>query len=206
MVEKYIKEYCEGFDFKPYKKHSEKVCDIIIESDISLFFEGINRRTKSHVVFRKDNAVYECDRVNTENLKISLITVNGKKCLCFSKSLYGFVFLNIDNLQVEFEYFPENVFNNEESFIVVEARNLGNLIIFDGCYWACPYGIYAYDYVNKRFFNLTGEYGLVYDVEGNILDGILTITGRSDHNKHIEVSLSEQDVQKLIDKKGTKDF
>lgn len=75
MIDRYIEEYCRGFDFKPYEKQSQEICGITIENDIMLFSEGINRRTRSHAVFKKGNMVYECDRVDTEIPIISLITV-----------------------------------------------------------------------------------------------------------------------------------
>lgn len=206
MIDEYIKKYRADFDFVFCEKRTENIHGITVESDIFIFSKGIQRRTVSHFVFRKEGAVYECDCADIEFPNISLITVNGKKCLCFSKTLYGFVFLNTENLQVEYEYFPEKVFDDEESFIVVEARNLGDLIIFDGCYWACPDGIYAYDHGSKRFFDLSGEYGFVYDIEHNIADGVLTLSGRALNEEEMKMTFSENDIKDLINKKGTLDF
>lgn len=206
MVEKYIKEYCKGFDFKPCEKRLEEICGITVESELFLYQEGINRRTRSHVTFKKDSLVYECDCVDIVFPRLSLITLSDKKYLCFSRCLYGFELLNIDTLQIEYEYFPQKVLNNEESFVVAEARNFGALIIFDGCYWAYPYGIYAYDHSSKSFFDLSGEYGLIYDVEGVISDEFLTLTGCSENNEPIKIQFTEQEVRELITQKGSKDF
>ena len=107
---------------------------------------------------------------------------------------------------MEYEYFPEKVLRGEESFIITEARNLGKLLIFDGCYWACPYGLFAYDHESRRFFPLSEEFGLIYDVEATINDGILTVTGRDLNNKERELSFSEQDVKALIDREGKYEF
>ena len=206
MVEKYINKYCEGFDFKPCEKHSEEICGITIESESFLYSEGINRRIKSHVSFKKDGMVYECDCADIKFPNISLITLYDKKYLCFSRCLYGFIFLNVDTLQVEYEYFPEKVLGDEESFIVTEAKNFGEFLIFDGCYWACPYGIYAYDHSSKKFADISGEYDLIYDVEVSISEGKLILTGRNKEEKQIEISITEKDIKDLIDTKGTLDF
>ena len=202
MIEEYIKIFCDGWAFEPYERRTAEIGGVTVESEVMIYSEGIHRRTKSHVIFKKSDKIYECDCVDLEIPFLSLITVEGKPCICFSKCLYGFTLLNVDSLEVEYEYFPEKVLNGEESFIITEAKNFGRLLILDGCYWACPYMVFAYDHNSRRFLPLSDRLGMMFDVNAVIDNQTLIVTGRDMNDAEISVTLTEQEVINMINESG----
>ena len=104
----------------------------------------------------------------------------------------------------EYEFFPEKVIEEQESFIICDAKMLGDIIIFDGCYWACPYSCVAYDHRSGLFVNISLEYGIgATDIESEIREDVLIIHGMDgDYSKAVTCD----DVRQLLKEKGNTDF
>ena len=84
------------------------------------------------------------------------------------------------------------------------AKMLGDIIIFDGCYWAYPYSCVAYDHRSGFFVNLSLEYGIGNThSESEIKDGglILHMDGGED-----DKLLTYDDICQLLKEKGSTDF
>ena len=145
MLNKYISEYINGFSFIPCGHISLEICDIKIEIDVMDYKDAFGYREKAHVILQKGNLKYESECVETHNWEYSFfcITLYERKFICFRKTLYGFTLLDTNTLLEEYDYFPAKVLDGKESFIIVDAKSFGNLIIFDGCYWACEYSYFA---------------------------------------------------------------
>ncbi len=208
LLNKYIADYVKGFTFTPSENITLEFSDIKADIAVMEYFDGLNRREKAHVILQKGEYKYEFDSVETYNGNTSFfnVTINGRSFILFRKTLYGFTLLDSDTLQEEYEYFPAKVLEGEESFIITDAKSFGNLIIFDGCYWACPYMFFAYDYSQKRFFNLSEEFGVYPEDKIIIKNDTLIISGLNEDEEPLEVTVTQDEIYSLLDQKGTFDF
>ena len=186
----------------------EEICGIQIVIDVMVYFDGYNRRQKADVVLKKGEHLYACECVDIHNWDrlFCAITLNNAKYLCFRKTLYGFTLLNADTLVEEYDYFPEKVINKEESFIFGDAASLGNILIFDGCYWADAYVYFAYDCSQKLFLNLSDEF-CVYAGNGGIHaeEDKLILTGENEASDYAEVTITREELSCLLKEKGVPD-
>ena len=114
--------------------------------------------------------------------------------------------INADTLSVEYEYFPESVTRGEESFIITDVKQLDNLLIFEGCYWACPYECFAFDYDKKMFLNVSKLYGLFSLEKTELRDGKLVIYTMDETGAEKQITVSKQAFIDGIEKHGKKDF
>lgn len=205
---KYISEYGVGFDFKPTEKISYELHGAKISLDVMLFQDLSNRRQKATAVIEKNGNKYECELVDSHNWSrvFSFITLNGKPYFCFRKTLYGFTLLNADTLVEEYDYFPENVIDGGESFIIVGVGIIGDIIIFDGCYWAYPYGWFAYDHTQKKFLNLNDEYGIRNNDKTEINGDTLRLIGTDEEFKPVEATATLDEIRRLLKDKGRSGF
>lgn len=207
MINKYIAEYSEDFKYEFSESLNYEICGIIAKVDVWEYNSNYNHREKAHVLLEKGDLKYECDcfdRHRWDNMFYPL-NMNGNAYLLFRKTLYGFTLLNTDTLTETCDYFPEIVLNGEESFIIVDAKMLGNVIIFDGCYWACPYACVAYDPQAKLFVNLSEEYGIADD-ETIINEDILVLRGTDCNWDKKEAVISKDEIQLLLNSKGESVF
>ena len=208
FTDKCILEYCENFAFR-YSEHiSTRVFNVEIDIDIFEYKEQHNYREKAHVAFKTGDLTYECDCCDEHNYENDFypIILNNQRLICFRKTLYGFTLINADTLTVEFEYFPEKVFNDEESFIIVNVKQLENLLIFEGCYWACPYECFAFDYEKKLFLNISKLCSVFFLDKTEVKDNKLTICGTDKSNLNKQIALSIQDIISAMDKHGNPNF
>ena len=196
LIEKYILEYSEGFNFNFSKHLSQRVFDVEIDVDIFEYNDQYNCREKAHAIFKKGDLMYECDFCDKHNYESDFypVTLNGQRFICFRKTLYGFTMLNADTLEVELEYFPEGVLDGEESFIVVDVKQLDNILIFDGCYWACPYECFAFDYDRKLFLNISKKYDLYSLDKTELQDNNLVLYGTDENDLEKQIVVSKQDI------------
>ncbi len=206
MLNKYIQDYSENFIFEPAESFSYEICGISVKIDVWDYNSSTDYREKAYIRLQKGNLKYECeciDRHAWDDMFYPL-NLNGKTYLCFRKTLYGFTFLDAETLVEEYDYFPEEVIGGHESFIIVDAKMLGDIIIFDGCYWACPYSCVAYDFRSGLFVNLSLEYGIgSADSESEIKDGALILHGADGaYNK----TVTHSDISRLLKEKGNTDF
>ncbi|MBQ1991317.1 MAG: hypothetical protein II233_00880 [Clostridia bacterium] len=208
MLDKYIADYIKGFTFTPSEHITLEISDIKADIATMEYFDGLNHREKAHVTLQKGNLKYEYDSVDMHNWDNNFfnITINERSFLCFRKTLYGFTLLDTATLLEEYEYFPSKVLNGEESFIITDVKTFGNLIIFDGCYWACPTMFFAYDYSQKRFINLSKELGVYPEKEITIKNDTLFLIGLNDDEEEVEATITQNEIYSLLEKKGALDF
>lgn len=203
MINKYIAEYSEDFKYEFSESLTYEICGISVKVDVWEYNSNYNYREKAHVLLEKGDLKYECeciDRHGWDNMFYPL-NINGKSYLCFRKTLYGFTFLDSETLVEEYDFFPEKVLGGEESFIIVDAKMLGDIIIFDGCYWACPYACIAYDHRAGVFVNLSEEYGITDD-EAVIYDDVLVLRGSDCNDNKKEATVSIDEIRLLLKNKG----
>lgn len=170
---------------------------------------GIDYREKATILLEKGDIRYSCECVDSHDWSnmFHLVTLHHKTYLCFRKTLYGFTLLNVDSLTEEYDYFPETVINGEESFIILGATSFHNIVIFNGCYWACPNSFFAYDHDRKLFLNLSDELGICTD-DGKLQaeEDTLVLTGENENGKNVEVTVTLEELCRLLKEKGTHDF
>ena len=208
LIEKYILEYSDGFNFVFSYHLSKRIFDVEIEIDIFEYSAQHTHREKAHATFRKGEFIYQCDFCDSHDYENGFysIMLGGQRFICFRKTLYGFTLLNIDTLSVEYEYFPEPVIHGEESFIITEVKQLDNLLIFEGCYWACPHECFAFDYDQKLFMNISKNYDL-YSLDKTELQGNnLVLYGTDENNLEKQIIVSKQDIFISITEYGNIDF
>ena len=107
---------------------------------------------------------------------------------------------------MEFEYFPECVLDGEESFIVVDVKQLDNLLIFEGCYWACPYECFAFDYDKKLFLNVSELCGLTSLDETAIQDNKLILYGTDPKDANVQCVVTAEDLRIALTQHGKTDM
>lgn len=92
-MEKYIKEYCEGFEFSQIEQFSQTISGIDIKIDIFEAWKEIDDlkhyREKAFVTLAKGDKTYECNFYDEHSYGCSFfpVTIN-EKLICFSVRLY----------------------------------------------------------------------------------------------------------------------
>lgn len=208
MLTKYITEYVKDLTFYPAEHISQEICGIKAEIDVMEYSDPLRYLEKAHIVLEKGDFKYACECVDAhdwDNL-FFCVTQNQRTYLCFRKTLYGFTLLDTNTLLEEYDYFPDRVLDGHESFIMTEARSFGDMIIFDGCYWACPYICFAYDHAKKRFLNLSEAYGSKSQTHFVIKKDKLVLIGSSDRERGKEVAVTQEELCRLFNEKGVLDF
>ncbi len=208
LTDKFIFEYLKGFKFDYVGKLFKRIFDVEIQIEIYEYSKKNSYRETAHVTFKKDKLIYQCDLCDNHDYENDFyqISIEEQRFICFRKTLYGFSLLNVDNLLVEYEYFPEHVIHGEESFIITDVKQLDAILIFDGCYWACPYGAFAFDYKTKRFLDLSRMCN-VFDLDKTEVQGNnLIIFGTDENDSEKQVVISKQDIIKELTEHGNKYF
>ncbi|MBO5315444.1 MAG: hypothetical protein J6B48_03325 [Clostridia bacterium] len=208
MINKYISDYCNGFDFV-FKEHLSSIIDgINIEADVFEHNDRFNFRTKAHFVLTKGKYSYEYDAVDQISMGKCFSYVNycGERCISLSKSLYGFTFINAETLCEVYSYFPDKVLSGGESFIVTSACSFGSLIILDGCYWAAPYTTFAYDYKNGLFADLLEKTDLESSDKTIINNDTIIIIGKNEQDEEKSVQFTEEELNHYLLENGKKEF
>lgn len=95
---------------------------------------------------------------------------NGSKYLLFRKSLYGYTILNLTDFS-EINYFPSDVLDGREAFIICEAKIFKTVLVLGGCFWAGPYECYALDLASLKTANISAPHGI-----NDVADGGITIS------------------------------
>lgn len=207
-TDKYIREYCENFDFDFCEKISSRIFDVEAEIDVFEYRDERNYREKAHAILKKGALTYECELCDEHNYPgcFCPVVLNGKRFLFFRKTLYGFTLINAETLLEEFEYFPASVAEGGESFIITEVKQLSDLLIFEGCYWAYPYECFAFDYEKKLFSNLSEACGIFYVEKTELRDNSLTIYGTDENGAQKQGSFSAKTIANCIQKHGKADI
>ena len=196
FTEKYIYEYVKGFEFDFYQHISKNILDVEIEVDVFEYNDQYNHRETAHVIIKKGDLTYECDFCDEHNYESDFypVTLNGQHFICFRKTLYGFTLINAATLVEEYEYFPKSVIRDEESFIITDVKQLDELLIFEGCYWACPYECFAFDYEHKLFLNVSKTCDIVSLDKTVLQNGQLVIFGTDEKASATKITVSKQDL------------
>ncbi len=208
LTDKYILEYTENFVFNFVEHLSKRIFDVEIDIDIFKYKDQRNYREKAVTTFKKGDLIYQCDFCDSHDYENGFypIIFDGQRFICFRKTLYGFTFVNADTLSVEYEYFPESVIHGEESFIITDVKQLDDLLIFEGCYWACPYECFAFDYKTKLFLNVSKMCD-IFSLEKTVLQNDeLVIHGTDENNSVKQITVSKQKIIIGINEHGKTDF
>ncbi len=209
MLGQYIADYQKGFDFSFCERITQEICGIHITIEVWLYenSESRERRQRAIVTMKKGDAIYQCECVDVHDWKqmVYPLVIDGKTVLCFRKTLYGFTLLDADTLEEVYEYFPSEVTEGKESFIIVDAVMFHDLILFSGCYWAWPYWSVAYDCKNKRFLNLCDVSG-VYDDTLTVENDVIVMTGTDNAEQKVTVTLTYDEVKSRLAERGTPCF
>ena len=67
-------------------------------------------------------------------------------------------------------------------------------MIFEGCYWACPYEGIAFDYTRKQFLNVSKMYKLLSLDEAKICGDTLILCGTDKDGIEKQIAVSKQDI------------
>ena len=208
LIDKHIFEYTKNFVFNFVEHLSERIFDVEIDIDIFEYKDQRNYREKAHVTFKKGDLIYQCDFCESHDYKNGFypIIFDGQRFICFRKTLYGFTFINADTLSVQYEYFPESVIHGDESFIITDVKQLDNLLIFEGCYWAYPYECFAFDYKTKMFLNVSKMCNVVYLNKTMLQDNDLIVSGTDETDFEKQIVVSKNDIITHMKEHGKTDF
>ncbi len=212
-TEQYIKKYKAWLnsmlsDCREAVEYTEQIlCGVNIEVESHDYMRAdlSGHGQLSRVTFTKGEPSYTCQCCDDPTGFFPLLLA-GKWYICFRRSLYGFVLLNCETLSPEYEYFPKGVLRNQESFIVCSARQIENLLVFSGCYWACPDECFVFDYEAKRFLRLSKLYpGFALDRE-EVREKTLILHGEDQNGENQQISLSREDLFAALETHGAEDF
>lgn len=206
-LQRYIDLYKEGADLTYLEVDRSRVCGVEITVTVSDDDNPRRYRVTAHILLEKNGFRYECEGVNRNRWDFFPVTVEGRPCILFSKTLYGFTLLDAADLTEMTDFFPEKVMNCEESFIITHADSFGRYLIFDGCYWGCDYIYAAYDPATHRFVDLSRAYGILPgDHHAQVWGGCLHLLGDTPDRETYEVKIKEADISSLMTERGTADF
>lgn len=206
-LQAHIAAYMAVFPFTNTERDVFEVCGITVTVDSYEYSDLRNHREAAHLVLEKGGHRYECDCIDRHRWDFYPVTVEGKPYLLFSKTLYGFTLLDPETLTEAYDYFPEKVLEGEESFIITHAQTFGKYLIFDGCYWGCPYEFCAYHHATKRLVSLTQAYGIqAGDHTAEVAGDTLRLQGDDRNWRPAETIITESDIDRLMTGSGTTDF
>lgn len=162
--------------------------------------------SKTEVLDLKGNIVTELKNIDHHVDFFSMVEhSNGKNYLLFSTQLYGYSVLDLSDLST-YHFIPAESFKeNKETFIWTNvlycAQN--DILAVDGCYWACPFSTYFFDFSDPTKIPLE-EVCNSYDMDGevNIDMDVTPLRWNSDGTIVIKCWIDEQgekEVEKTID-------
>lgn len=122
------------FLYKPERPHDNGI--------IAIF-----SATKVLIKSNSGTTVYEYTIIGEHGLLKFITHKNGRQYLIFSRELYGYSVMDMTSHEVA-HYVPESSFKGGETFIWADVLycEINNLLVVDGCYWACPDGNEFYDF------------------------------------------------------------
>lgn len=204
----YLASYKANLPFTHVDHEAFEIHGISVTVDAYEYNDANNHREVAHLLLEKADYRYEFDCVDRHHWDFYPVTLDGRSYLLICKSLYGFTLLDPTTLNEVYDYFPEKVLENEESFIITGAQTFGKYLIFDGCYWGSSYEFCAYHHATKRFVSLTQIYGITAgDQSAEVVGENLILKGNDiEHWNPTEISIIEADIDRLMDERGTTDF
>jgi hypothetical protein len=215
-LHKYIAAYKNGGDFRFTHREVTEKCGIRITIDFRESSESYSNpesgmpqpcgaRQTAQVLMEKGDLCcrYECVEIQCCHDTFFPVTLLGKHYLLVRKTLYGFTLVDTETLCETYNYFPSAVLEGQESYIIADAHSFEDLLIFDGCYWACPYVYFLCDPVRNRFADLSAAYGLLASDNGiQPHDGQLTLIGEDNEGEIKSVTVTGQELRILLRDSG----
>lgn len=213
LTEQYIEKYKAWLnsmlsDCRETVEHTEQtLCGVKIEVEAHDYMRAdlSGHGQLSRVTFTKGELSYTCQCCD-DPTGFFPVLLAGKWYICFRRSLYGFVLLDCETLSAEYEYFPEGVLHDQESFIVCSARQIESLLVFGGCYWACPDECFVFDYEAKRFLRLSTLYPQFSFEREEVGGQTLILHGEDQNGEKQQISLSKDELLAALETHGTEDF
>ena len=147
---------------------------------------------------------YQCELFEEHNFENCFFEVllNGHSYLLFRKTLYGFTLIDTESLCEFYNYIPQAIKTGEESFIITDVKQIGEIFVLDGCYWACPCECFAYDFKGKLFVNISNYLGIVSFDKSVVKDNRLILNGRDNNNNDVTKEITSEELESLISKNG----
>ena len=212
-IDQYIENYKAWLNVTPETfRHTMETSEetvlgvkICVESHEYEEINGLKRGETATVTFSKGELSYSCSCCDLQR-GFFPICIGGKNFIFFSRTLYGFVLLDCETLEAEYEHFPEIVLDGEESFIVTDVKQLKDLLRLGGCYWACPDEFFLFDYHTKRFLSFSRLYPEIDFEREEIEAETLTLHGKDKNDEDVTVSLTKEELLAALDTHGTADF
>ena len=213
LAEQYIEKYKAWLNHTPSEftetvEHTEQtLCGVKIEMETHDYMRAdlSAHGQLSRITFTKGELSHTCQCCDDPTGFFPLLLA-GKWYICFRRTLYGFVLLDCETLLPKYEYFPECVLESKESFIVVTVKQIDNLLILGGCYWACPDECFVFDYETKRFLRLSKLYpGFALDKE-EVREKTLILHGEDPSGNKQQISLSKDELLAVLETHGAEDF
>lgn len=204
----YLTRYKENYVFAETECRQSEVCGVRITVTLYEYETGTEYRSFARILLEKDGLCYECEGIERIRWEFFPVTVDGRACIFFSKTLYGFTLIDPDTLTEITDFFPERVYGGVESFIITHAQTFGKYLILDGCYWGAPFEFAALDPVQMRFVSFTEAYGVLAGDQTAAVAGdtLILLQGTSPDGQPVEITTTEQAIDCLMAESGTDDF
>ncbi|MBO5512291.1 MAG: hypothetical protein J6B24_11210 [Clostridia bacterium] len=201
----YLTQYKANCSFTETEREQTEVCGVRITVTLYEYDIETEHRDRAEILMEKDSLRYGCEGIERTHWDFLPVTVDGRPYILFSKTLYGFTLIDPDTLTEAYDYFPEKVYDGEESFIITDAKTFGRYLIFEGCYWGCPYEFSVYDHQSKKLADLLDHYK-TFNGESRIEGDRLILSGLGLNREPTKVCLTEQEIDGLISEYGVTDF
>ena len=213
FTEQYIEKYKEWLnsmlsDCRETVEHTEQtICGVKIEVETHDYMRAdlSAHGQRSCITFTKGELSYTCQCCDDSTGFFPLLLA-GKWYICFRRTLYGFVLLDCETLLAEYEYCPEGVLHNQESFIVCAAHQIEDLLVFGGCYWASPDECFVFDYQTKRFLRLSKLYPRFSLDRAEGREQTLILYGEDQSGEKQQISLSKDELLAALETHWGEDF
>ncbi len=213
LTEQYIEKYKAWLnsmlsDCGETVEHTEQtLCGVNIEVESHDYMRAdlSGHGQLSCITFTKGELSYTCQCCDDPTGFVPLLLA-GKWCIFFRRSLYGFALLDCETLFPKYEYFPEGVLRDQESFIVCSVRQIENLLVFGGCYWAYPDECFVFDYETKRFLRLSKLYPQFSFEREEVGEKTLILHGEDQDGEKQQISLSKEELLAALETHGGENF
>ena len=197
----YLTQYKANCSFTETEREQTEVCGVRITVTLYEYDTETEHRNRAEILMEKDGLRYGCEGIERTHWDFFPVTVDGRSYILFSKTLYGFTLIDPDTLTEAYDYFPEKVYDGEESFIITDAKTFGRYLIFEGCYWGCPYEFAVYDHQSEKLADLSDRYK-IFNGESRIEGDRLILSGLGLNREPTKVCLTEQEIDGLISEYG----
>lgn len=197
----YLTQYKANCSFTETEREQTEVCGVRITVTLYEYDTETEHRDRAEILMEKDGLRYGCEGIERTHWDFFPVTVDGRSYILFSKTLYGFTLIDPDTLTETYDYFPEKVYDGEESFIITDAKTFGRYLIFEGCYWGCPYEFAVYDHQSGKLADLSDRYK-IFNGESRIEGDRLILSGLGLNREPTKVCLTEKEIDGLISEYG----